>query len=75
MFDVFREPAVNNDIPGYNQTVTNLMDCALLSKIEQDMYRERSNGATKLYNNYVLVFDNCHLMTENENFSMRQYPP
>jgi len=67
VYDIFKEPVDEKDVPGYEETITNPMDFGtMLSKVEQGKYGEGSNAAAKLYKDFVLVFDNCYKFNNGE---------
>ncbi|KAL7543718.1 hypothetical protein ACHAXR_013003, partial [Thalassiosira sp. AJA248-18] len=60
-YDIFKEPVSESDVPGYNEIITNPMDFGTMkSKVERGKYGEGSDAATKFYEDFLLVFDNCY---------------
>mmetsp|Transcript_505 Transcript_505/g.1039 ORF Transcript_505/g.1039 Transcript_505/m.1039 type:complete len:373 (-) Transcript_505:2256-3374(-) len=66
-YAVFAEPVSDNDAPDYSDIVKNPIDLSTMnSKLESGVYGEGSDGASKLYSDYLLMFDNCRLYNEDD---------
>eukprot|EP00536_Pseudo-nitzschia_multiseries_P000351 jgi/Psemu1/300001/fgenesh1_kg.5_\ len=66
-YDVFAEPVSDNDAPDYSDIVKSPIDLSTMnSKLESGVYGEGSDGASKLYSDYLLMFDNCRLYNEDD---------
>jgi len=61
VFDIFNEPVDESVVPGYYESITNPMDFGTMkSKVEKGVYGKGSDAANKLYQDFLLVFDNCY---------------
>jgi len=59
---VFAEPVSDSFAPGYSEIVKNPIDLATMeTKLNNGEYGEGTEGASKLYADYLLMFDNCKL--------------
>jgi hypothetical protein len=59
---VFAEPVSNSFAPSYSNIVKNPIDLATMkTKLNNGEYGEGTEGASKLYADYLLMFDNCKL--------------
>ena len=66
-YDIFAEPVDADEVEGYDETITNPMDFSTMkSKAEKGMYGEGSEAAAKLYEDFLLVFDNCFTFNHGE---------
>lgn len=66
-YDIFKDPVSEDDVPGYHTIVTRPMDFGTMqSKVKQGKYGKGSSAAAKLYNDFLLVFDNCHTFNGGE---------
>lgn len=66
-YSVFAEPVSDSDAPDYSDIVKNPIDLATMnSKIEKGGYGEGTKGASKLYSDFLLMFDNCRLYNEDD---------
>ena len=60
-YDIFKDPVTESEVPGYHAIITRPMDFGTMrSKVVQGKYGKGSNAAAKFYNDFLLVFDNCH---------------
>lgn len=67
VYDIFMEAVSDEDVPGYSEMIAIPMDFGtMLSKVEQGEYGEGSDAAAKLYDDFLLVFDNCHTFNSGE---------
>ena len=56
-----------NDVPGYHAIITRPMDFgSMKSKVSQGKYGKGSNAAAKFFDDFLLVFDNCHTFNRGE---------
>ena len=59
---VFAEPVTDDDAPGYSEIVTNPIDFSTMQKkIDSGEYGSGSEAAKALYEDFLLLFDNCKL--------------
>jgi hypothetical protein len=66
-YSVFAEPVSDEDAPDYSKIVKNPIDLATMkSKVRKGKYGEGSEGAAKLYEDFLLMFDNCQLYNDDE---------
>jgi len=66
-YSVFAEPVSDSDAPDYSDIVKNPMDLETMnSKVEKGLYGEGTEGASKLYSDFLLMFDNCRLYNEDD---------
>ena len=66
-YSVFAEPVSDGDAPDYSDIVKNPIDLATMnSKVEKGGYGEGTKGASKLYSDFLLMFDNCRLYNEDD---------
>jgi len=66
-YGIFKEPVNDKDVPGYGEIITNPMDFGtMLSKVEEGNYGTGSDAAAKLYEDFLLVFDNCNTFNDGE---------
>lgn len=66
-YSVFAEPVSDADAPDYSDIVKNPIDLSTMnSKLESGTYGEGSDAASKLYADYLLMFDNCRLYNEDD---------
>lgn len=66
-YSVFAEPVSDADAPDYSDIVKNPIDLSTMnSKLESGAYGEGSEAASKLYADYLLMFDNCRLYNEDD---------
>lgn len=64
---VFAEPVSDDDAPDYSDIVKNPIDLSTMnSKLETGVYGDGSEGASKLYSDFLLMFDNCRLYNEDD---------
>lgn len=67
MYNIFKEPVDENEVPGYSESITNPMDFGtMMSKVRQGSYGEGSDAATIFYMDLLLVFDNCNKFNQGE---------
>ncbi len=60
VYDIFKEPVSEEEVPNYSETIKNPMDFSTMkNKIEQGDYGNGSNAAAELYEDVLLTFDNC----------------
>lgn len=60
-YDIFRDPVSETDVPGYHKIISRPMDFGTMkSKVAQGKYGKGSLAAAKFYDDFLLVFDNCH---------------
>jgi len=66
-YSVFAEPVSDNDAPDYSDIVKNPIDIATMnSKVESGAYGDGTKGSSKLYSDFLLMFDNCRLYNEDD---------
>jgi hypothetical protein len=59
-YDIFAKPVSDSDAPNYSGIVSNRIDLAtMMTKLNNGDYREC--GASNLYADFLLMFDNCRL--------------
>lgn len=64
-YSVFADAVTEDEAPGYFDVVSSPMDFGtMLKKAKKNSYGKGTKAAAKLYNDFLLVFDNC--MTYNE---------
>uniref|UniRef100_A0A7S4JAQ4 Bromo domain-containing protein n=2 Tax=Odontella aurita TaxID=265563 RepID=A0A7S4JAQ4_9STRA len=64
-YQLFFEEVTEDEAPDYNDVVKNPMDFGTMkSKVERGEYGEGSDAAAALYEDFLLVFDNCALYNE-----------
>lgn len=65
-YAIFKEPVVESQAPGYYDVITNPMDFGTMkSKLEEGKYGGGSDAMAKLYEDLLLVFDNCRKFNED----------
>ena len=66
-YSVFAELVSDNDAPDYSDIVKNPIAMATMSsKVQKGTYGEGSEAAGKLYEDFLLMFDNCRLYNEDD---------
>lgn len=66
-YSVFAEAVSESEAPGYYDIVKKPMALAAVkSKLEKGEYGDGSEGATKLYTDFLLMFDNCNLYNDDD---------
>ena len=66
-YSVFAEPVSDTDAPDYSDIVKNPIDLATMnSKVTSGAYGEGSDASSKLYSDFLLMFDNCRLYNEDD---------
>lgn len=66
-FDVFTEAVTEEEAPGYYEIVKKPMDFSKMkTKIEDGSYGTGSKAAAAFYEDFFLVFENCHLYNDEE---------
>ena len=66
-YDIFADPVDASEVPDYYETITNPMDFSTMkSKVMKGEYGEGSAAAAKLYEDFLLVFDNCYQFNNGE---------
>lgn len=64
-YSVFAEPVTEDEAPDYFDVISNSMDFGtMLAKVEAGDYGTGSKAASKLYKDFLLVFDNCYKYNE-----------
>jgi len=59
-FDLFDVPVDETELPEYYEMISNPMDFSTMrSKVDKGKYGKGSDAASKLYEDFLLVFDNC----------------
>ena len=59
-FNLFDAPVDKDELPDYYEVITNPMDFSTMrSKVDKGKYGKGSDAASKLYEDFLLVFDNC----------------
>ena len=65
--DVFKEPVTDEEAEGYSDIVKNPMDFGTMKqKIESGTYGKGTAAMVGLYNDFLLVFDNCALYNDED---------
>ncbi len=60
-FELFDEPVDKTEFPEYYEIISNPMDFSTMrSKVDKGKYGKGSDAASKLYEDFLLVLDNCH---------------
>lgn len=66
-YSVFADVVTDDDAPDYSKIVKNpIATCTMKTKLEKGEYGEGSEGAVKLYNDILLMFDNCRLYNDDD---------
>lgn len=66
-FSVFADAVTEKEAPGYSAVIKKPMDFgAMRKKIKQGKYGVGSNAISNLYDDFLLVFDNCYLYNSDE---------
>ncbi|OEU09614.1 Bromodomain-containing protein [Fragilariopsis cylindrus CCMP1102] len=66
-YGVFAEPVSDSDAPDYSDIVKNPIDLATMkTKLNNGEYGEGTKGASKLYADFLLMFDNCRLYNDDD---------
>lgn len=66
-YDIFADPVDASEVPDYYETITNPMDFSTMkSKVMKGEYGEGSAAAAKLYEDFLLVFENCYQFNNGE---------
>ena len=66
-YDVFAEAVSEEEAPGYGDIVENPMDFGTMKKkIMANEYGDGSSAASALFDDFVLVFENCHLYNPDD---------
>lgn len=64
-YRLFADKVTDDDAPGYSDVIKKPMDFKTMSdKLEEGSYGEGSEALTKLYSDYLLVFDNCAIYND-----------
>lgn len=64
---LFAEAVTEDEAPGYSEIVVSPMDFGTMrKKVIGGDYGVGDEAAEKLYDDFVLVFDNCHLYNDDE---------
>lgn len=59
-FSIFAEPVDKDEMPEYYDIVSNPMDFGTMrSKVDQGKYGKGLDAVSKMYEDFLLVFDNC----------------
>mmetsp|Transcript_923 Transcript_923/g.1583 ORF Transcript_923/g.1583 Transcript_923/m.1583 type:complete len:157 (+) Transcript_923:4569-5039(+) len=67
VYEIFKEPVDENDVPGYSEAIASPMDFGtMISKVEKGLYGGGSDAAINFYKDFLLVFDNCNKFNEGE---------
>jgi len=65
-YDLFAEEVSESEAPGYFDLVKKPMDFGTMkAKLENEKYAAGSQGMMEIYNDFLLVMDNCALYNEN----------
>lgn len=60
-FDLFDAPVDKEELPEYYDMISNPMDFSTMrSNVDKGKYGKGSDAASKFYEDFLLVFDNCH---------------
>jgi bromodomain-containing protein 9 len=60
-FSVFAEPVTETEAPGYHEIINQPMDFGTMrKKLKKGKYGTGSKAVALLYQDFLLVFDNCH---------------
>lgn len=60
-FDLFDAPVDKTEFPEYYEVISNPMDFSTMrSKVDKGKYGKGHDAATKLYEDFLLMLDNCH---------------
>lgn len=66
-FSVFSKAVTDDDAPNYSEIVKNPMDFGTMrAKVEKGSYGVGSAAAAALYEDFLLVFDNCYLYNDDD---------
>ena len=66
-YNVFAEPVSEEEAPGYFEVVSDPMDLATMKlRVENGDYGEGSKAASKLYKDFLLMFENCAAYNDDE---------
>jgi Bromodomain len=70
---VFADAVTEEEAPGYYDVVKNPMDFAKMKdKLAKGVYGNGSEAASALYEDFVLVFDNCILFNSEDSEVTRE---
>jgi hypothetical protein len=60
-YEIFADPVDAIQMPEYYDVISNPMDFSTMrSNVDKGVYGKGSEAASKLYEDFLLVFDNCH---------------
>jgi hypothetical protein len=66
-FSVFSKVVSDEDAPNYSEIVKIPMDFGTMrAKVEKGDYGTGSDAAAALYDDFLLVFDNCYLYNDDD---------
>jgi len=64
-YKLFADKVTDDEAPGYSDVIKNPMDFkTMLDKLEDGSYGKGSEALSRLYEDYLLVFDNCALYND-----------
>ena len=70
---MFAEPVSENDAPGYSDVVKHPVDLKTMkSKVDSGVYGDGSEAAARLYQDILLMFENCSLYNEDDGEVMEE---
>lgn len=65
--DLFKEPVSDAEAEGYSEIIKNPMDFSTMKhKVESGAYGTGNTAAASLYNDFLLVFENCALYNDED---------
>ena len=66
-YSVFSEAVSDEDAPGYSEVVKNPMDFGTMrEKVSSEKYGTDASAAASLYDDFLLVFENCRLYNTDD---------
>merc|ERR1719491_2296371 len=66
-YSVFAEPVSDADAPDYSDVISNPIDLATMkTKLNNGDYGKGTEGASKIYTDFLLMFDNCRLYNDDD---------
>jgi len=66
-YSVFAEPVSDADAPDYSDVISNPIDLATMkAKLNNGDYGKGTEGASKIYADFLLMFDNCRLYNDDD---------
>jgi len=71
--DLFANAVTENEAPGYFEIIQEPMDFGtMMHKVEDGKYELNANGMSDLYDDFLLIMDNCKLYNEDNDIILRE---